>query len=354
MPRLTPALLAALAATPTLAADDFSFVVNQGASAVSSTTTITAASDGTLIGDYDATTNPDGTQTRPGLFGGSGNNAIPVSIDFDYTAIVDTAPSGAFSLSVDTDALTFTIDALALDLLSADTADAALDATLLWDLFHTVNPTAVFLGGIPITIPLSTSQITTLGVAQSAPMDAPGVLVEADPGVYTLAGVVPATITLAADSATLPIPETTFDAPLPITGTLTINPDNSASLEITLDLANAAQEIDLTGAPPIENVPFDLPNIAGGDPASVLLTLQFSTASVETMGGVTIIANAEAAGCSPADLAEPFDVLDFSDVIAFLTAFGTMDNAADLAPPAGVYDFSDVVAFLTAFGGGCP
>jgi len=56
----------------------------------------------------------------------------------------------------------------------------------------------------------------------------------------------------------------------------------------------------------------------------------------------------------PADLAPPVGVLDFSDVVAFLTAFGAGDPAADLAAPEGVYDFSDVVAFLSAFGAGCP
>jgi len=58
--------------------------------------------------------------------------------------------------------------------------------------------------------------------------------------------------------------------------------------------------------------------------------------------------------CSIADLAPPVGVLDFSDVLAFLTAFGAMDPGADLAPPAGVFDFSDVIAFLGAFGAGCP
>ncbi len=56
----------------------------------------------------------------------------------------------------------------------------------------------------------------------------------------------------------------------------------------------------------------------------------------------------------PADLAEPFGVLDFSDVLAFLGAFGAMEPAADLAEPFGVLDFSDVLAFLGSFGGGCP
>ncbi len=59
-------------------------------------------------------------------------------------------------------------------------------------------------------------------------------------------------------------------------------------------------------------------------------------------------------GCNEADLAEPFDVLDFSDVVAFLSAFGAMNADADLAAPFGTFDFSDVVAFLGAFGAGCP
>ncbi len=56
----------------------------------------------------------------------------------------------------------------------------------------------------------------------------------------------------------------------------------------------------------------------------------------------------------PADLAEPVGVLDFSDVIAFLTAFAGGEPAADLAAPTGVFDFSDIIAFLSAFGAGCP
>jgi len=53
----------------------------------------------------------------------------------------------------------------------------------------------------------------------------------------------------------------------------------------------------------------------------------------------------------PADLAEPYGTLDFTDVVAFLGAFSLGGSAADLAPPTGVLDYSDVVAFLTSFGG---
>ncbi len=58
--------------------------------------------------------------------------------------------------------------------------------------------------------------------------------------------------------------------------------------------------------------------------------------------------------CSAIDYAEPFGVLNFSDVLEFLVRFAAMDHTANLAPDFSVFDFSDVLAFLTAFGEGCP
>ncbi len=55
-----------------------------------------------------------------------------------------------------------------------------------------------------------------------------------------------------------------------------------------------------------------------------------------------------------ADFALPLGVSDFSDVVAFLGLFASMDPCADLALPTGVWDFSDVVAFLSTFGVPCP
>ncbi len=69
--------------------------------------------------------------------------------------------------------------------------------------------------------------------------------------------------------------------------------------------------------------------------------------TVASIGRITI------AEC-PADMAEPYGILDFSDVFAFLVAFGNEEPAADLAPTFGVWDFSDVFEFLVSFGNGCP
>ncbi|USO00011.1 MAG: YncE family protein [Phycisphaeraceae bacterium] len=58
--------------------------------------------------------------------------------------------------------------------------------------------------------------------------------------------------------------------------------------------------------------------------------------------------------CNPADLAEPYGVLDLDDISAFIVGFLAHDPAADLAPPAGVWDLADLQAFIIAFTGGCP
>lgn len=56
----------------------------------------------------------------------------------------------------------------------------------------------------------------------------------------------------------------------------------------------------------------------------------------------------------PADLAEPFGTLNFSDLVAYLAAFNNADPAADFADPIGTLNFSDLLAFLAAFNAGCP
>jgi hypothetical protein len=58
--------------------------------------------------------------------------------------------------------------------------------------------------------------------------------------------------------------------------------------------------------------------------------------------------------CSPADLAEPFGVLNFFDVSAYLTAYVLANPAADFAPPFGTLNFFDVSEFLTVYNQGCP
>jgi hypothetical protein len=59
-------------------------------------------------------------------------------------------------------------------------------------------------------------------------------------------------------------------------------------------------------------------------------------------------------GCSLADIAEPFGVLNFFDVSAYIALYNAQDPAADLADPQGVWNFFDISAFIAAYNAGCP
>lgn len=74
----------------------------------------------------------------------------------------------------------------------------------------------------------------------------------------------------------------------------------------------------------------------------------------EICGVVDVPPAPPGSGCNPADLAEPFGVLDLADITVFVSAFVSGDPAADLAEPAGVFDLADISAFVAAFVGGCP
>ncbi len=58
-------------------------------------------------------------------------------------------------------------------------------------------------------------------------------------------------------------------------------------------------------------------------------------------------------GCNDADIAEPYGILDLSDISAFITAFTGQTPAADINND-GIYDLTDITLFINAFTGGCP
>lgn len=84
---------------------------------------------------------------------------------------------------------------------------------------------------------------------------------------------------------------------------------------------------------------------------SVLDAQHFDVGQIES---VCLRIDYAAPACSPADLAEPFGVLDDADITSFLASFENGDPAADIAAPLGQLDFFDVLAFLDLFDAGCP
>lgn len=59
-------------------------------------------------------------------------------------------------------------------------------------------------------------------------------------------------------------------------------------------------------------------------------------------------------GCAAADRAEPFGVLNFFDVAAFIQDYKNQSYSADLSEPFGEWNFFDVAAFINIYLAGCP
>ena len=134
-------------------AQSFDHSVDSKASTVNLNSTIVFDSSGTIIGDHDAKTNPNGTQTRPGIFGGSGNIAIDTSVSLQSDTTLNTNPTGSFVTAIDFKLGLIEIDGLTLDMLAGGAGSTNLSATMLYNTFHTVNPSFIYPGGIPFTIP---------------------------------------------------------------------------------------------------------------------------------------------------------------------------------------------------------
>ena len=352
---MTPVCMAALIALCTQAnAQDYTGVIDSGSSSAAVDSAVVFAAQGTLIGDYDAKTNPEGTQTRPGFFGGSGNNPIDNSLSLAADTELDSNPSGGFVISADFDSLLVDLEGLTIDLLNGQPSGTQFSLTLLYSTFNTVNPSFIYPGGIPFTLPISqTDGLTQVLLTQNGP-GAGTLSPTEDPDVFDLDALVTASLLLDIDQS-LGGQEggksTGFELPivLPISGQVTINKDDSLDITLSASPDQIGAEFPIEGLtlPP---VPFDLPTL-GSESASVLLTSSPNTATIDASLSIEINAIALQNNC-PADMNNDGE-LDFFDVSDFLDAFGTMNPVADF-DDNGAFDFFDVSAFLDAFSIGCP
>ena len=105
--------------------------------------------------------------------------------------------------------------------------------------------------------------------------------------------------------------------------------------------------IDASDYSIIEN--YDL----GVGPSALASSDDGSTLAVSAPIGDGVAILSLSASCNNADLAEPFNELNFFDVSAFLTAYTKGDASVDFNGD-GSLNFFDVSAFLVAYKGGCP
>jgi len=347
-----PLMLLIAASAPALA-QSYSFEIQTDNSAANFDAETVVDTAGTLIGDYDIDTNPDGTQTRPGVFGGAGNQPIDTSTSLATNTALSTNPSGSFVVSPNFDLGLIEIDDLLIDVLNGHEGVTNLSVTLLYETFHTVSPSFLYLGGVPFTVPLGEiGNVSQSAITQEAP--AVGSLSPTDdPSIFDINVLVPVLLDMQFSFA-LPgseptdLPVDALPVVLPVIGQLEILDSESFLVSMTIAPDPIGAELPLD-VPALPGIPLELPTF-GTDSASVILTMSPNTLGVDAAMNLEIVALGSSVVC-PADL-DGDGVLNFFDVSAFLNAFAAKDQLADFNTD-GEFNFFDVSAFLNAFTSGC-
>ncbi len=180
-------LLAAVAGAS--AATPIDFMIDAAASGLDGTQTVGVETSGTLIGDWDPVDNPTGTRTKPGIFGSFGdteNLPVDVTLSGQIGGPLNTAPTGTFRLTLDPAAGTVEVADLAIDLLGGTPLQRPATVTFQSAAFRTRNPTSVFPGGVPITLPIGSVTLSTLTATQIGSLGL-GTLTETGPDTYDFA-----------------------------------------------------------------------------------------------------------------------------------------------------------------------
>jgi len=263
------------------------FVIDSKSSSASQVLDAAVPFSGTWIGDYDAKTNPGGTQTRPGLFGGSGNNPINYSAQFNLNGSNATQPSGGFEANFDVKTSSGTLSDVSIDLLGGAQVELDLGITLLFDAFNTVNPFSIYPGGFEIPVPLGTAQILSSRIESTSIADL--VLTQSAGNTWAITGAINANSINEVELGTGP---QEFNVPVvvPITGTL-VNGEDGRVVELSFG-AELDQKVPIKDAPPFEGIPLPLPTLPPSDStANVILSGVLESASFSTVQSLQLVAN---------------------------------------------------------------
>ena len=268
----------------------FDFIINQATSGIDATVANTINTSGTLIGNYDQTSNPTGTRTKPGIFGSFGdteNVAIPVTLIGGLSGRTASHTSGTFGLVMDAATGGLAVTNFNANLLASGSLRLPASVTLSYSTFRTRAPSSTYIGGFPVTLPFGEADVTALSMQQIGP---------ASIGTFTQTGVNTydfSTTVLVQTAASFSILGNAFDIPgtpsaLLLQGQIVLN-GNLATLASlnAIDLSNSQ---DINQALP--QFAFGLPTIIPpGSTADVLFDLNVNSISSSILGDNTINAN---------------------------------------------------------------
>lgn len=267
----------------------YDFTIKSARSGLDASIEVSADTVGTLIGNYDPDGNPTGTRTKPGLFGPFGdteNLPVGVSLGASLAGTPRTQSAGGFQLTVDPGAGILNMSKFTADFLHSGPEALGAEISLLTETFRTRNPTFLYLGGIPITIPIGEVVLSSLSATQIGAF-APGTLTPLSGGRYAFvaAPLVGLTGTIDILGTELELPVT--PVPLVLTGEIAFDGD-AAHLTSVQPLDLGASVDPMVALP---QIPLDLPTLNPSAPAHVLLDLALESIGVSLVGELRTEAN---------------------------------------------------------------
>lgn len=342
------AALMSLTAAPAAHADKYDFTILPANSAAEIHMWTAAPLGGTWIGDYDAATNPGGTRTMPGLFGGSGNNPIPFGAAAVASIDSTTHPVGSFKADIDTELGVILLTDLAADVMNASEIGMDFTLNLAWDTFHTASPTAFFIGGINLPLPLGAAALTTLNLQQTS-VPGVGVLTPVSENVYDFTVGVLVDLSLEAAYNGASIGSTSVPVPIVLGGSLFIDPVTRSATLVSFQVITVSEELPLTFELPA-NIPLPLPTLLPpGQTANLLASPTFDGITIDLVAGLTLVAWGKQP--CPCDLNNDSQAT-LEDFFLFFNAFDVNDPLADINDD-GQVTLEDFFAFFESLDRGC-
>ncbi len=331
----------ALSIATCASAQSYDFTINTEASSSDRSTGVALPFAGTMIGDWDETDNPDGTQTRPGVFGGSGNQPIDYAANFSLDGSNQSVPSGTFSLEVDRKTSLARMNGLVLDILGGQPEELDSTLTINYETFRTFNPTSAFPGGFDIPVPLGSINVNTMDFIQTGEADL--ILVVDDAGITTITGLVPGELSIEIVVLDQDLGTLSFPTSFPIIGELIEN-DNGAQL-ILQSSFDLDQEIP-AAEEPFDDIPVELPTVLPpGGIASLLISGTTETGSITGVFSIALVADGEGSACADDPDLNGDGVVDGSDLTTLLGEWDAAGGIADINCD-GLVDGTDLTILL--------
>jgi hypothetical protein len=270
-------VLVALGAAVSAPAQTYRFTIDPNRSGLQGEISFRLLTDGFLIGNYDETTNPTGTRTKPGLFGSFGateNLPVPSRPEFALGGPVLLRTSGA--VDIEFGALTATVSGYDADWLANGPLELPATIRIVTDAFRTRNPTFLYP---PLDLPLElgSAQMTKFQVTQTTPASA---LVSGFGNIKWISVVLPVKIQM----------ETEFQGqvfPTELDATYTLTASVALQGSTAVILSNPTAQSQVFQSPinqPLPPIPFPLPTLA--EPANVIFNLTL-TEGIGTLQGTS-------------------------------------------------------------------